>query len=81
MGGLGNHTYWHGALKQEAFVGNAKRRAWVRRVMSDPRQTDIDRRLAQAVAGMDGRGVVFCRVDGEFFFEPRAQFAERLAAY
>src|SRR4051794_10941894 len=40
----------------EAFVGNrAKRRAWIHRVMSDPRLTENHRRLALTVAEMDRR--------------------------
>lgn len=39
----------------------------------------FDRQLALAVAGIDPRGIVFCRVDGEFFFEPRP-YAASLAA-
>ena len=58
----------------------AKRRAWARRVMSDPSLPDFDRQLALAVAGIDRRGIMFCRMDGELFVEPRPQYAANLAA-
>ena len=57
-------------------MGNkAKRRAWVHRVMSDPRLTEFDRSLAMTVAHMDQKGFTFCEMDGEFFFEPKQQYA------
>lgn len=57
-------------------MGNrAKRRAWAHRVMSDPRLTDFHRQLAMTVADMDRRGFVFCELDGEFFFQPKNQYA------
>ncbi|MET4371466.1 uncharacterized protein YbaA (DUF1428 family) [Bradyrhizobium sp. LB1.3] len=60
-------------------MGNrAKRRAWVHRVMSDPRLTESHRRLALTVAEMDRRGFTFCELDGELFFEPKEHYAASL---
>lgn len=57
-------------------MGNrAKRRAWVHRVMSDPRLTDFHRQLALTMADMDRRGFVFCELGDELFFEPKPQYA------
>jgi hypothetical protein len=62
-------------------MGNrARRRAWAHRQLSNTRLTEFDRQLALAVAGIDRRGIVFCQMDGEFFFEPRPQYAATLAA-
>ena len=62
-------------------MGNrAKRRAWASRVLSDAHLTDFDRQLTLAVAGIDGRGIVFCQMDGEFFIESRPHYAASLAA-
>jgi hypothetical protein len=63
----------------EDFMGNrAKRRAWARRVASDPRLTDFHRHLALTIAEMDRRGFTFCELDGELFFEPKPQYAASL---
>jgi hypothetical protein len=60
----------------EALMGNrAKRRAWARRVASDPRLTDFHRRLAMTIAEMDRRGFVFCELNGELFFQPKERYA------
>lgn len=63
----------------EAFVGNrAKRRAWAHHVLSDARLSDLDKQLAMQIAAMDRRGFTFCELDGEFFFQPKPQYAASL---
>jgi uncharacterized protein YbaA (DUF1428 family) len=60
-------------------MGNkARRRAWVHRVMQDPRMTDLHRQLALTMVEMDRRGFVLCELDGELFFEPKPQYAASL---
>jgi hypothetical protein len=60
-------------------MGNrAKRRAWTYRVLSDERLTDLDKQLAMKVAAMDRRGFALCELDGEFFFQPKPQYAASL---
>lgn len=57
-------------------MGNkAKRRAWVHHVLSDAHLTDLDKKLAMKIAAMDRRGFTFCEMDGEFFFQPKPQYA------
>jgi hypothetical protein len=57
-------------------MGNrAKRRVWMHRVMSDPRLTDFHRQLALTMAFMDRKGFVICELDGEYYFEPKPQYA------
>ena len=64
----------------ERFMGNkAKRRAWVHRVLQDPRLSDFHRHLALTMAEMDRRGFVMCELDGEVFFEPKPQYAASIA--
>ncbi|MCP3400247.1 hypothetical protein [Bradyrhizobium sp. CCGB20] len=60
-------------------MGNrAKRRAWASRVLSDAHLTDLDKKLALSIADMDRRGFTFCQMDGEFFFQPKPQYAASL---
>ena len=62
-------------------MGNrANRRAWMARVQSDPRLSDLDRQVALAVAEMDRRGFTLCQDHGEFFFQPKREWTASLAA-
>ena len=63
-------------------MGNrARRRAWKSTVRNDPRLSELDRQVAFAVAEADKRGFTLCEMEGDFYFEPKAEYvAAKMAA-